>query len=508
MVKTVKWGVAALVAVAAIATLVLLADTPAVDWDEGWTFDVARNWVEHDFYGRTLNGLPAPPGLEASFPVVASVAVSYRLLGAGVWQGRLPAAVTMVSALALFFWLTRRLWHTRIALATLVLVILMAPHPRANAWWMARQMFAEPLMLLAILGGFAFLLLARTRTRLFLILAALSWGTALYAKTQAQPFVALTLVTLVFLNLLNRRVSEAGHIFAVSAGTILVWRLWGVVFRASIAGHTLPAVSLPEAFTVFGLVLTPEIRTTALILVLLVGTWAILGLIYFVYTRVWRKQLLGLQDSADDLRIGLWVLAAGWMAWFIGAAHAGIPRYIFPAILIGAPFAALMFSDLTTGFDLKTTFTHMMTPLRGRRFTRQSGGAWLAFLLVLFYLPLTLSIGWGTWQAREGREAAAAAEYLNQNAAQAARIETYESPLFMGLERSYHFPPDALHLELNKWAAKLPAVVNYDALQADPDYLVVGPTGRTWKLYDGVIADGEFRLVETFGQYDIYARVR
>lgn len=508
MVIKLEWGFFAFLGVAAVATLALLADTPAVDWDEGWTFDVARNWVEHGFYGRTLNGQPAPPGLEASFPVVATVAVSYKLLGAGVWQGRLPAAVTMVSALALFFWLARRLWNTRTALATLVLAILLAPHPRANAWWMARQMFAEPLMLLAILGGFTLLLLARTRTRFFLVLSALSWGTALYAKTQAQPFVVLTLATLVLVNLLNRRGSEAIRIFATAAGAILVWRLWGVVFRASIAGHTLPPVSLPEAFTVFGLVLTPEIRMTALIFSPLVGTWAILGLVYFVYTRVRRRQFLALQDDVDDLRIGLWVMAAAWMAWFIGAAHAGIPRYIFPAILIGAPFAALMFSDLTAGFDLRMTFAHMLAPLRGHKFTRHSGGAWLAFLLALFYVPLTLSIGWSTWQAREGREVTAAAEYLNRATAQTARIETYESPLLMGLERAYHFPPDALHLELNKRAASLPAVVAYDALQADPDYVVVGPTGRTWKLYDGVIAKGEFRWVETFGQYDIYARVR
>lgn len=167
-----------------------------------------------------------------------------------------------------------------------------------------------------------------------------------------------------------------------------------------------------------------------------------------------------------------------------------------------------MFSDLTAGFDLRTTFARMMTPLRELKFTRQSAGAWLAFLLILFYLPLTLSIGWATWDAAEGLEVTATAEYLNKKTAPTSRIETYESPLFLYLERDYHFPPDALHLELNKRAAHLAAVVQYDALQADPDYLVVGPTGRNWKLYDDVIADGDFRLVKAFGQYMIYERVR
>ncbi|MCC7162858.1 MAG: hypothetical protein IT331_10230 [Anaerolineae bacterium] len=491
-----------------IGMFVFLDSTPAVDWDEGWTFDLARNWVERDFYGRELNGAPAPPGLAASFPVVATVALSYRLLGVGIWQGRVPAAVLMLSALAVFFWLVMRLWDLRIGLAALVLVILLAPHPRANAWWMARQLFAEPLMIMAILSGFACLLLARLHTRLYYGLAALSWGTALFAKIQPMPFVAITLMILVLLNLLNRRRSMALWILGVALGAIGVWRLWGVVHQWMITGHTMPVRAMSESYLVFGWVFTREIRLTALIFALLVGTPTILGLLHFVYSRLRGRQFLVLQDNADDLRIGLWVFASAWLAWFIGAAHAGIPRYIFPAVLIGAPFAALMFSDLTAGFDLRTTFARMMTPLRELKFTRQSAGAWLAFLLILFYLPLTLSIGWATWDAAEGLEVTATAEYLNKKTAPTSRIETYESPLFLYLERDYHFPPDALHLELNKRAAHLAAVVQYDALQADPDYLVVGPTGRNWKLYDDVIADGDFRLVKAFGQYMIYERVR
>jgi hypothetical protein len=390
----------------------------------------------------------------------------------------------------------------------MVLLILLAPHPRANAWWMARQMFAEPLMLLGIVGGFVFLLLARTRTRLLLVGAALCWGAALYAKTQPQPFIALTLAAMVFLNLSNRRKREAGYILATAAAAIGVWRFVGMANQWSIAGHTLPPQILPRALTVFGLVLTPEIRITALLFAALVGTATIAGLFFFVFARIRRKQSLWMQDANDDLRLGLWVFAAAWMLWFIGAAHAGIPRYIFPAIFLGAPFAAVMLSDLTAGFDLRVTLERMTLPFRQRRVTRQSLGAWLAFLLVLFYLPLTVSIGWGTWAAAEGRQPAAATEFLNRNTPSAARIETYESPLFLGLERAYHFPPDALHLELNKRAAHLPANVDYDPLHADPDYLVVGPTGRTWKVYDEVIEARAFRLVERFGQYEIYERVR
>jgi hypothetical protein len=247
---------------------------------------------------------------------------------------------------------------------------------------------------------------------------------------------------------------------------------------------------------------------TAFIVAWLVGTPVILGLAYWVWQRVRRKGLLKFRDRDDDVRIGMWVFAASWLLWFVGAAHAGIVRYIFPAMFFGAPFAAVMLARLTNGFDLRETFERMMQPLRSRNMTRQSVAAWLAFVLVLFYLPLTLSISLGTWSAAEGLDVAAATQYLNRLTPVTARIETYESPLFLELEREYHYPPDALHLELNKRAARLPASVAYDALAADPDYLVVGPTGRTWKLYEDVIAQGAFRHVAMFGQYEIFERVR
>ncbi len=233
-----------------------------------------------------------------------------------------------------------------------------------------------------------------------------------------------------------------------------------------------------------------------------------LGLGYWAWRRMRTGACLRFEDRDDDLRIGLWVFAAAWLLWFVGAAHAGIVRYIFPAMFFGAPFAAVMLARWTNGFDVRGTLARMVEPLRSRKVTRGSAGAWLAFLLVLFYLPLTLSISWGTVNAAEGLEVRATMEYMNRMTAETARVETYESPLFMELARAYHYPPDALHLELNKRAARLPATVSYDSLGSDPDYLIVGPTGRTWKLYDEVIERGDFRAVAAFGQYEIFERVR
>jgi hypothetical protein len=88
-------------------------------------------------------------------------------------------------------------------------------------------------------------------------------------------------------------------------------------------------------------------------------------------------------------------------------------------------------------------------------------------------------------------------------------IETYDSELFFLLERPYHYPPDQIHVELNRRTFLNQHVsIDYDPLAADPDYLVAGPHSKLWKLYDDAVQSGSFRLVQAYGRYDIYERVR
>jgi hypothetical protein len=486
----------------------LLDTTPAIDWDEGWTATIAENWVERGFYGRLSNNELAPPGLSASFPVVGTVALAMRVFGVGIWQGRLAAVITMTAALALYFLLLRSWFDWRVALTTMCILVLLVPHPRANVFWMARQMFAEPLQFLTLLGGFAALLLTRTKSRLWLVAVILFWATALASKAQVLPFFAVMGAALVGLNVLNRRYRDARFALIAVVGALVGWQLELRTFDWILSGHSMPAEPLPDISLVLGFVPSPSIRITAFVVAWLVGTPVILGLAYFLFQRIRHNHWLRLLDRDEDLRISLWVLATTWFLWYVFMSHAGITRYIFSPIFFGAPFAAVMFRDFTDNFNVRSTMWRLVAPLRTKRLSRKNVGAWIVFSLILFYLPLTLFISYQTATATEGRDLIMTTDYLNQNTPTDARIETYESPLFIYLHRSYHYPPDALHLELNKRAARLPAVVNYDALQSDPDYLVVGPTARTWQLYDPVIAAGVFRLIQSFGQYTIYQRVR
>ena len=115
-----------LVCVIAIGTVYHVESVPPIWWDEGWTFTVARNWVELGHYGRLENGEFVSHGLEAGFPVTASVALSFRLFGVGVYQARLVAVIFALTALALLYGVAFSLYDRKIGIATLVGVILLS----------------------------------------------------------------------------------------------------------------------------------------------------------------------------------------------------------------------------------------------------------------------------------------------------------------------------------------------------------------------------------------------
>ncbi len=82
-------AIAAFIGFIVFVSLADLDHVPPLGWDEGWTMAAARSWVERGYVG-----------LSAAVPTVASVALSFRLLGVGVWQGRLAIAVYGFVALA------------------------------------------------------------------------------------------------------------------------------------------------------------------------------------------------------------------------------------------------------------------------------------------------------------------------------------------------------------------------------------------------------------------------
>jgi len=479
-----------------------LAYAPPLWRDEGWTLTVARNWIERGHYGMFLAGEPAPPGLAAAFPTVASVALSFRWLGVGVWQGRLVQVVFAAGTLALLFALARRLYDRRVAFGTLFVVVCLSGHLEANLLYIGRQVLAEPLMLFFLLLGYWCFLRAFERW-IFLPFAALAWGIALFAKLQPLPFWSASLLIPLGWLIVARQYPRAMMVGASFIGAIIVYQ--GAPFAQSlIVQNPIPASPiLRELFFVTAFVAEANNHLFALTAILLIGLPTLFGLVYAVWQ--FSREMGASKDPKVLVRWMLLVLAGSWFIWY-SALSVGWIRYFFPVVCIGSIFAAKFLCDATSGFDAAKTLQRVGDLLLRRRANRTNWGALVALILLSVLTPITLQQlarlrHSDSWAERTARR-------LNELAPDAL-IESYDNELFFWLDRRYHFPPDQVSVALIRRVELGQNIdVDYNPLNLNPDYLVVGRYGKESGVYDAVLASGAFRWLERSGPFDIYQRVR
>ncbi len=480
---------------------------PPLWWDEGWTLTVARTWVEHGHYGRLQNGQLVPGGLEAAFPTTASVALSFKLFGVGVWQGRLPGVLYILGALAMLYTLVQRLYNQRIALATLGVLLLMSMHPDLHPLTMGRQVLAEMPMLFFLLSGYLALLVALNHSQWYVVISILCWGTALITKAQALPFWAASLLLPSFVALVGRRWSLAGLLGLGFVGGLTLWSVLPTVIVTLLNGHSLQVQTLTGLYEVTAFVTAARNRILALQILLIAGLPTVLGLCYVAWQFV-TKECIKLAKPEMIVRLSMLVLAGSWCAWY-GLLSLGVPRYLFPALFLSGMFTAVLLHDLTMQFNFAATLERMASILRFRQWSAGTAGAWLAVLLVCLTAPLTLQMLQTNYILNSDMSAQQVVAYLHSHTRNDALIETYHSELFLFLNRPYHYPPDQFHVALLRKAVYGDApAVTYDPLDADPDYLVVQTQKQDWRPYDAVLATGAFRLLQRVGPYDVYQRLR
>jgi len=499
---------------ALIAVLLVLASTlelesvPPVWWDEGWTMMVARNWVERGQYGQLLEGELKPPGLSADFTVVAPVALSFRLLGIGIWQGRLPGTIFNLGALLWITLLADHLYNRKVAWLTLILVILLPANEKLNPILLGRQVLGEMPAMHYLLLGYLLLYFTLRGKLIWLVPAVLMWGLALRTKAQVPPFW-LGSILLPLLYCLVRQSWRQAAILAITAGGAWLAALGIVWFQAwLLEGKTLSSTGLQGYYSMSVIVPVLHVRAWALISGITFGMSVLVGLLY-ACGQAWKNlRRVELDEPVEIVRLALLGLACSWMAWYLLMAMYW-PRFLFPALFVGCIFAAKALHDLTCGLDLPGTIRKASSVFLSRATTPSALGALLAVVLTAWYLTVSGMIFSISYPTYSSTAAAQTAFYLNTETETDALIESYESQVQFLTQRSWHYPPDQVHVQLNKRSLIDPKTpVEYDALVADPDYLVVGPSGGEWQLYEPVLGAGNFTVLKEFPPYTIYARVR
>ena len=268
---------AVLVLALLLALTIELESVPPLWWDEGWTLTVARNWVDRGHYGRLLAGQLAPSGLEAAFSVTAPIALSFRLLGVGIWQGRLVGAFFTLGALGVMCYLAGRLYGRSAAISVLAILLLVSPiHPVV----MGRQVLGEVPALFYLLAGYACFLSAWHRPLQLMLPTMSLWGVALITKAQVLPFLTLSLLLPLSIMLFQRNWRAAGLLAVGLLGSLIASRLLFRLQELLLQGHTLPITSVHGLYEVVAIVPVTHVRVFALIVTFMFGAPTILGLCY------------------------------------------------------------------------------------------------------------------------------------------------------------------------------------------------------------------------------------
>lgn len=484
-----------------------LESAPPLWWDEGWTLSVARNWVERGHYGRLLDGKLAPPGLEAAFPITVPVAVSFRLLGVGVDQGRIPGVGYTLLTLALIYYLAERLYNRSVALATLVVLTFMPAYFDLHPILTGRQVLGEIPSLFYLLAGYTCFLSATRRPVGALTSGTFFWSIALLSKGQVLPFWAFSmLVPLSFF--VYRRDWKIAALFGIPfVVSLAAYRFVISVVQVFLQDQKVALAPVAGLYEVTALVGSIPAHLFAFIVLFLFGIPTLLALCYVSWGFIVSKGHI--QSHEDAVRLSLLVLAGSWFCWYV-VFSVGWIRYLFPATFIGSIFEAAMLYDLTNRYSLSFTSYQSASVLSRFNFNRHSLGALLAAFLVVTSVPRTLAMFYKTYVSDADVSVQQAARFLNIYAAPGALIETYDSELLFLLHRRYHYPPDQVHVKLIRrtFLYQDDASIDYDPLAANPDYLVVGPHSKQWHLYDPVLKTGAFRLLRRYTRYDLYERVR
>ncbi|MDR3568374.1 MAG: glycosyltransferase family 39 protein [Syntrophobacteraceae bacterium] len=483
-----------------------LTTFPPLMFTEGWVLSIARNWVKLGNYCQLMAGKPVSASmLNVGFPAIAPVALSFRLLGVGIWQGRLPFVLFTLGSLILVYQLATRLYCRSIARGALAVLLLMSTVAGVNPLGVGKMALGEMPSMFYLLAGYLFFIRSLSMSSFIsLLFTCTFWGLALITKLQPLPFLVVSLAVVSSLLVLRRSWRLSWLVGASLPGALLSFGVMSLIQQGLLHDRALVETQ-PGIFGVTAFVPVLSVRLLAMTSALLFASPALLGICHGARRclRDWRAVAVGELEAA---RLSLLILVGTWMAWCLLLASAGT-RYLFPPAFLGSIFFSRMVYDLTDGFDFRLALKRAAESM-GRKCGKRSITALLMLLYITFAVSITLKDMALAYAGADG-SVIDTAEYINSCTRPGSLIETYDMELSFMLDRPCHYPANPTLIKLDRrFVLGKKVSIGYDPLKANPDYLIVGPMTRTWRLYDAVLQTGAFRLVKRCGGYAIYKRSR
>lgn len=490
-----------------VATVLLfynLEYNPRTWHDEGGALSLSRTIVEDGFYGvRSADDYQTFGPVQSVGPtVILPVALSFRLLGVGLIQGRIVAAIYTLFALAVFYGMGRELFGHRVALLT---VVLLLGSQAAGFLRYGRQVLGEiPALGLFIAGWWAWSRGAITRRSWLYPIAGLLIGAAMITKSQyvVLGFGALGLAAI--LDLIYYRQGNFKSLIVlgvVAGGCVALWLGWQLTYfgRDTFQDNIAKLRLLAESTTGF------DPRLTAEAVKFLMGSesdhfyhlWGFPALVYAGMLS-FRRNRQGSTLAFLVIFTILWL--AYYLFWITPWKH-----YVAAATGISALFVSKLWYDLTSGFCI--SWRALWTEIRqGHPAATTLRLTVLATLFLMIFYPLQSRIRSDVLVQYRGPQQVAL--FLNATVDKNAVVETWERELAVLTDHRYHFP-DQIHLAETHPAAYRGGKRHYTLGAAyfqehQPRYIVVGWYARLLGIYDidFLIEHGD--LLATIEEYEVY----
>jgi hypothetical protein len=248
----------------------------------------------------------------------------------------------------------------------------------------------------------------------------------------------------------------------------------------------------------FGRTLSPSALALIVIMVAggLCGAWRLRSLAWPV-----RRHPASIRPASDadwaEAAMTVFVLFSA--AWF-ALISIGWPRYAYAGVNV----ALLLLGK--TAWDLfqavRKRVAHARPAIARRAYPLALTGLVIGGVLTNVYPVL---------QFDKDSQAQQAVAYLDANVPPGAVIETWDWELSaLSLHSEFHHPHQRYLFEAIRQFShdQIAFDLNYDLLQEDPDYLVLGPFSIWSHIYNDHDVDRYFVELTHIGDYEIYRRIR
>ncbi len=485
-----------LILIACLPSLLVRLDSYPPPWfDEGYKLNAAYTLANEGQYATyTVNGyIPFDPGISSGPADVIPVALNFQWFGVSVNAARAVSVMFTMIAIMSLHSVAGYLYGQPAALFMVLAMIAFPTVSDTGLLLIGRQILGEPAALaLVALGLWLWFSSWEHNSIMLSILAGVAIGLGLLSKTQIAIALVPALMIIAAARWWRNRFSPVilftpiVLIVAIFAGWMLIGSMaTSPDIRQMNSALLMDAIRSNLLTGLFGRTLT----LPALLIIVVMGSAAAGAL-----GRWWRipasKRLSHNQQWAEATLTVFVILSAGWFTLF----SVGWPRYAYAGLVIALLLAGKL------AWDVLKKWTQIET----------NNWIYASSIAGLVVLALFNNL-YPAFQQPTMKPVKQMAGYIAQAVPANAVIETWEWELdALSGHRAYHHPDQAyLFLAIRQFSHDRRTFdLQYDGLQADPDYLVAGKMSDWTGIYPADMLEADFRLVTTFGSYRLYERSR